>query len=136
MKHEFQIKLFEKYPTVFEFDKTDPASPTCFFMFGIECGDGWYDILDKLLHLIAWHQKDAKKYNPKYENVSITQIKEKFGTLRFYYTGGDDYISGLVAMAETMSSVACEECGNRGSQTDTGWIRTLCKAHSRMENDH
>jgi hypothetical protein len=135
MKAEYQKKLFENHPEVFNFHNNDPASPTCFSMFGIECGDGWYDILDKLLNSIKWHQKDAKNYNSNYENVQITQIKEKFGTLRFYYFGGDDYISGLVQMAESMSGVMCEDCGNRGTQTDNGWIRTLCKVHSKLESN-
>lgn len=58
--------------------------------------------------------------------VTLDQVKEKFGTLRFYYTGGDDYISGLVAMAESMSGVICETCGNPGKQTRGGWIKTIC----------
>jgi hypothetical protein len=61
--------------------------------------------------------------------VTIAQIKEKFGTLRFYYDGGDDYISGMVSLAESMSGVACEECGSVGERRGGGWIRTLCDAH-------
>ena len=62
--------------------------------------------------------------------VTLDQVKEKFGTLRFYYSGGDDYISGLVSMAESMSAVTCEECGNPGKQVGGGWITTLCKEHA------
>ena len=59
--------------------------------------------------------------------VTLDQVKEKFGTLRFYYTGGDEYIDGLVSMAESMSAVTCETCGNPGEQTRGGWIKTICK---------
>ena len=70
--------------------------------------------------------------------VTLDQVKEKFGTLRFYYSGGDDYISGMVAMAESMSGVMCEECGNPAESKGGSWIRTICdpceelreKAHS------
>jgi hypothetical protein len=62
--------------------------------------------------------------------VTVDQVKEKFGTLRFYYSGGDDYVSGLVSMAESMSAVTCEECGNPGKQVGGGWITTLCKEHA------
>ena len=55
-----------------------------------------------------------------------TQVKEKFGSLRFYYNGGDEYIMGLVSMAEGISSHTCEECAAEGTQNDTGWIHTLC----------
>ena len=64
--------------------------------------------------------------------VTLDQIKEKFGTLRFYYTGGDDIIDGMVRMAESMSAVTCETCGNLGQQRGGGWIRTLCDHHEEL----
>ena len=67
--------------------------------------------------------------------VTLDQVKEKFGTLRFYYTGGDDYIGGLVSMAESMSGVTCEECGKPGTQTSGGWIKTVCKEHGGVDFD-
>jgi hypothetical protein len=62
--------------------------------------------------------------------VVAVQVKEKFGTLRFYYNGGDDYISGLMHMAESMSSVTCDECGAPGNTGNSGgWIAVRCDAH-------
>ena len=58
--------------------------------------------------------------------VTLDQVKEKFGTLRFYYSGGDDYISGMVSLAESMTGVTCESCGNIGEQRGGGWIHTYC----------
>ena len=63
--------------------------------------------------------------------VRVSQVKEKFGTLRFYYSGGDDYISGLVSMAESMSAATCEECGKPGRTNSGGWLRTLCEEHAK-----
>jgi hypothetical protein len=65
--------------------------------------------------------------------VTLDQVKEKYGTLRFYYTGGDDYIRGLVSMAESMSGVTCETCGNPGESLGGGWITTLCKTHAEEQ---
>jgi hypothetical protein len=65
--------------------------------------------------------------------VTLDQVKEKFGTLRFYYSGGDDYISGLVSMAESMSGVTCETCGKPGTSTGGGWIKTACKEHGGQD---
>ena len=167
--------FYEKYPKMCR--DAHPMEP--FPMFGIECGEGWYNILDNLCgniqQHIDWRRKKralALKYNralnraikgdtrglvyfysfgkepneqahtitmkecinPVFRKVPdsvhqvvIEQIKEKFGTLRFYYRGGDDYISGLVAMAESMSGVTCEECGAPGEGNYNGWIRTICK---------
>jgi hypothetical protein len=144
---------------------------------GFSCGDGWYNILDKLCaniqHHIDWTRKqrlDALVYNRALSRtikgdystynrlkswqqkwidealadpepqlnvvpeacpqVVAMQVKEKFGTLRFYYYGGDDVVSGIERMAESMSAVMCEECGAPGKSRSGGWIRTLCDAHA------
>jgi len=75
--------------------------------------------------------KGPRQVEPLIPQVVVTQVKEKFGTLRFYYSGGDDYISGLVSMAEVMSAVTCEECGVPGKRRHGGWIRTLCDTHEQ-----
>ena len=67
---------------------------------------------------------------PEYvQRVVVEQVKEKFGTLRFYYRGGDDVVDGMVRMAEAMSAVTCEECGSPGSTGGYGWISSLCTQH-------
>lgn len=63
--------------------------------------------------------------------VVADQVKEKFGTLRFYYHGGDDVVDGMVRMAESMSAVMCEECGAPGETGGTGWITTRCEKHRK-----
>ena len=93
---------------------------------GFSCGDGWYNILNSLMSNIQGHIDWKNKKEEVVPQVTLDQVKEKFGTLRFYYTGGDDYIRGLVSMAESMSAVTCEECGNPGKQTHGGWIKTTC----------
>ena len=59
--------------------------------------------------------------------VTLDQVKEKFGTLRFYYSGGDDYISGMVSLAESLTGVTCESCGNVGERRGGGWVHTYCE---------
>lgn len=63
----------------------------------------------------------------KIRQVVASQVKEKFGTLRFYYDGGDEYIHGLAAMAEAMSARTCESCGNPARSSNNGWIITMCQ---------
>jgi hypothetical protein len=77
---------------------------------------------------------------PEVTQVEVQQIKEKFGGLRFYYSGGNDEIQGMVTMAESWAGVACEECGAIGERRSGGWIRTLCDKHeaeyqARKQND-
>lgn len=63
------------------------------------------------------------------QQVVATQVKEKYGTLRFYYNGGDECISGMVTLAEGMSAVTCEQCGSPAKTRSGGWVRTLCETH-------
>lgn len=138
MDNELQNILYEKYPNLFDNRHKSPMeSPMCF---GIEHGNGWYDILSSLCWRIFQHEKnidDNRKYleknnleelknEPKYYPVRFDQIKEKFGGLRIYHSGGDDYIDGAIDMAEEMSFKICELCGNPGKPNEGGWISTLC----------
>jgi hypothetical protein len=93
--------------------------------------------MGNIQHHIDWRQEQKEKYNrgEGCTQVTLDQVKEKFGTLRFYYTGGDDEISGMVRMAESMSGVTCEGCG-APAETNWpksenggigGWVRTICE---------
>jgi hypothetical protein len=98
---------------------------TC-MCWGFECGDGWFTLLDQLMGNIQNHIDWKNRTEEVVKQVTLDQVKEKFGTLRFYYTGGDEYIHGMVTMAESMSGVICEECGNPGERKGGGWVRTIC----------
>jgi len=69
---------------------------------------------------------DFRQLPDSIPQVTLDQVKEKFGTLRFYYSGGDDYISGMVSLAESMTEVTCESCGNIGERRGGGWVHTYC----------
>jgi hypothetical protein len=59
--------------------------------------------------------------------VVASQVKEKYGTLRFYIAGGDEFIEGMIAFAETISGHTCEKCGKPGKLIDrAGWWTTQC----------
>ena len=89
---------------------------------------GWDPILyKKRRNEIGW-EKHRELRDPC-PQVVVSQVKEKFGTLCFYYSGGDDIIDGMVRMAEAMSSVTCEECGSPGKRRGGGWIYVACDIH-------
>lgn len=126
MSPELTKQLYDKFPDLFkEKDLPPEQSNMCW---GFECSDGWYNIIFTLCSLIQIHQKSQK---PDYKPVVVQQVKEKFGTLRFYYTGGDDTVLGMVAYAEAISGMTCEICGDRGT-TDwkRSWVRTVCSKHT------
>ena len=96
---------------------------------GFACGEGWWPILEKLCSNIQNHIDWKNKQSEIVLQVTVAQIKEKFGGLRFYYDGGDDHINGMVRMAEAWADASCEECGAPGKRRDGGWIKTLCDIH-------
>lgn len=87
------------------------------------CPTGWLDIVDRLITTLD-----------TLGSYQISQVKEKFGGLRFYYSWGGGEGSGwndtinAVNAAETESMQTCEACGQPGEQrTPKGWwVHTLC----------
>jgi hypothetical protein len=130
MKQELDEYLCKVYPKIFA-ERNLPMIETC-MCWGFDCGDGWFQIINQLCnniqHRLDWVNRDSVVV----AQVVVEQVKEKFGTLRFYYRGGDDYIRGLVDMAESMSGITCEECGRPGETRHGGWIRVLCDEHEEQ----
>lgn len=128
MSPELDEKLCKKYPKIFK-NRDGSIMETC-MTWGFECGDGWFNIIDILCKRIQdhidWKSADLSEENKESLQVIADQVKEKFGTLRFYYHGGDEAIEGMVSMAEGMSHVTCENCGLPGSSRRGGWVRILC----------
>jgi len=111
------------------------------FYIGVE--DGWYNILNCLFIGISFAIKNDyysgtkisynkwEDVNPPEYNFRLMQIKEKFGTLRFYYSIDklQDTVRGMVTIAELMSECTCEYSGDAGSLVDTGgWLKTMSSA--------
>ena len=125
MKQELDKLLCEKYPKMMV-NRNKNMQETC-MCWGFECGDGWYNILNQLMGNIQHHIDWKNRKEEVVAQVTLDQVKEKFGTLRFYYSGGDDAIDGMVRMAESMSGVTCEECSAPAQTHGPGWIRTICE---------
>ena len=55
------------------------------------------------------------------------QVKEKWGTLRFYISPSTDEMEEAIQKAQEESSIVCEMCGNPGKFSDTGWCMVRCE---------
>ena len=117
MTPELENKLYEDFPLLFAY-RDIPQSP---MVFGCEHGDGWHGIIRSACRAISFHEANAGR-----SDFRFSQVKEKWGILRIYYSGGDEFVMGVIAMAEAVSSVTCERCGAPGKPNDGGWISTLC----------
>lgn len=85
----------------------------------IGCGPGWYPILARV-------EERLNELDPDYR---VHQIKEKFGTLRFYWEGDIPDGDAIVDEAEADSARTCELCGGPGRRRSKGgWLKTLCTA--------
>jgi len=98
-------------------------------IWGFCVNDGWYPILDTLS---AQLEKEIIKLKTKYPNEEriprATQVKEKFGGLRFYMSTETDEIDWYIQEAVHKASHTCETCGNPGKSRLTSWIVTACDA--------
>jgi hypothetical protein len=135
MRIELQKQLKDKYPLLYKNLMNPEATPrtTCLF-FGLECGEGWFGIIDrlsaKLEPLIAQAIKDNQD-NPELDGYHpcAEQIKEKFGGLRFYMNWGTQEMYDLISATEDESYHTCEVCGKAeiNASSSGGWVSTVCE---------
>lgn len=120
-----------------QYEKWKAQFPLCFetqgccMEYGLQCNNGWFPLLERLLTKIESHL--AEKYAAGFRDTDypfkIDQIKEKFGTLRFYVGGADDTIFQWIDSAEEESGRTCEITGASGAlccKRGAFWLRTLC----------
>jgi hypothetical protein len=145
-------EIIAKYPKIFETYNGNPGDVN---WFGVP--EGWLPIIDKLCGSIQ-HYIDyvyLSEPNPNYvegsqyksddetthrfirkgvPQVMCSQMKEKFGGLRFYTFGHDDIVEGMIKMAEYMCDNTCEECGSENDLgMTTGWITVKCRSCAEKE---
>ena len=98
-------------------------------------GPGWQPMVHALLRYA-----DEKGF------IVVDQVKEKFGTLRFYWHSEDapeveegewDPAKGFQRMVDgvqLLTGYMCEECGQYGKNGyhGGGWVLTLCPIHSTL----
>lgn len=122
MNAEHTEYLRATYPNLYQ-EYGGDMRRTCMH-WGFECGDGWFELLKEL----------SAKLEPL--GVVAAQVKEKFGTLRFYTEGVDvavaDAVDLAIEAAEAKSEVTCEECGAPGALNNGPWYRVSCKKCIRV----
>lgn len=111
MTNKTYSELGRKYPNLYKND--------VYF----ECDQGWYDIIDELSQKL----ETAIINNPNKQEYYATQVKQKYGTLRFYMSMIDDDMEKAIMEGEEKSSKTCEHCGKEGKLISIfGWYLTLC----------
>lgn len=155
MKQEFETKLAEKYPFMRRMKSIDEQKLetgyvyNTFWAYGYEHGSGWYELLCAMCEEIV----EAYRRENEPLDIVVEQVKEKFGSLRFYYSvaginrhyhaidclgqGGfrispvrkpvHREVAHIVQRYEQKSKTICEKCGKHGLlRSDLRWVMTLC----------
>jgi hypothetical protein len=118
---DFGLYLADKYTNIFK-------KPLW-----IECNEGWYDIVDRLSKEINDFATTLNS-NGDEQPITVVQIKEKFGGLRYYlnyYNLSDETIykvEQMVREAEKESGKSCEDCGAPAEMCSPRkyWMKTIC----------
>lgn len=150
MNRHYDRYLVKKYEPLYAGRHHDPRTTN--MCFGFEVGDGWFNIINTLSSLLCNDWLIAKR---EYEHLLqeptrvdelqrakaalatsreacplAIQVKEKYGTLRFYLAGATPEQYAYSNFAEYMSGVTCEVCGDRGQRNYFGWVQTRCRKHT------
>lgn len=125
MKSELTDFLNATFPNLF---KGRLGRGVCF-----ECDDGWFDIIYSLAHQLE--KEIIKLPLEEREGITATQVKEKYGTLRFYMSSETDEMSKFISEAEDKSAVTCETCGDPGEVREHSWIKVLCDKHNKEREE-
>ena len=151
MKLELQAKLFHRYPRFFRKpggrfvelesilnseQRVHGGMP--FDEWGVECGDGWFSLIDLLS--CACENAIERLISlgvPNERWPRVAQIKEKFGSLRFYISGSlpGQLREQILKDSEEESRSTCEQCGApKKLQSSESW-RTYCDDCAKKSSD-
>ena len=149
--------FMDRFPILFK-EKDMYSTQTCLAN-GIECPYGWYRLLEETCTYLEMLNYEYIKYGLQ---VVAEQVKEKMGTLCFYYRidKSDDScetidpptfckvvedcfklkVRKIIDHAYRVSETICADCGTRldedNVRTTKPWINYVCKKcfDNRMEN--
>lgn len=125
MDAALQEQLYQRYPAIFS-ERHLPQEETS-MCWGIQTKDGWYHLIDALCAQLQWETDHNGA-----PQIVATQIKEKFGTLRFHAHDESERQDAMIRLASKLSSRLCDTCGAPGSIVQIG-RRTAarCGVHSK-----
>lgn len=88
-----------------------------------QVGEGWHGLIDEFYDM--------------FPDAYMTQVKEKFGGLRLYHSGGSDESTKKEIEIMERSEKMCEECGKETEPKEiNGWVWTLCDEHTKLKENN
>ena len=144
MPDDWQTRLFEDFPDLYchHFQSNT---------FYLACGSGWEPLLRRLSERITQIVQSLPLASPNPANKPSTsdegsteagqhadltpqsycasQVKEKYGELRFYMSRSTREIQKAIRDATEESLATCETCGRRGKLRGLNWYFVACDEH-------
>ena len=131
MHAQRQAELRQRYPKFFRQPSGLIEDVTSFDERGVECGDGWFELIDRLCSACEQEIETlAAQGVPREQWPRIAQIKEKMGGLRFYVRGplSEALRTKISTTAYEESLRTCEQCGAPCNVRDSPWRQTQCES--------
>ncbi|KDQ09626.1 hypothetical protein BOTBODRAFT_522338 [Botryobasidium botryosum FD-172 SS1] len=128
MRNNLQAALFADFPNLY-WQRTLPMTETA-MCWGICTGDGWEPLIRRLsIHLTK--MTEGLGLNPssdKFKSYTASQVKKKFGELRFCMERSTPEMEDAISEAATESMETCDACGGKGKTNEmaSGWLVTRC----------
>lgn len=150
-----QSALFLRYPLFFRAVTATDAHPSNIGNFGIQCGAGWYPLIEeaaqKIEHelrqmlssqLVQWENIAALEYAILMEQMGsaypvlpiCTDIRQVDGALVIVVVQGFLCVSAhwqrmvdIALSVKEKSRSVCESCGNAGKMRKTYWHHVYCE---------
>lgn len=123
MTRTLEDKLKSEFPLLLAEMHGSPQE-TC-MAYGVECDDGWYELIHSLC-------KEVQEWSNRVGvQIVATQIKEKFGGLRFYisYKKGSvvpakewSELTDIINHYEDLALGTCEITGGNGTLSKRGFL--------------
>lgn len=126
MNQELDSILCHRYSEIFRERHGNPTETA--MCWGFLCGDGWFEIIDDLCAEIT-RQVNAGMMPP----VIATQVKEKYGHLRFYIRDhfnrdANPKAHRLIELAQQLAERTCQQCGRPVKLSDGQRSAAICPA--------
>ena len=106
MNKELTKKLYNDFPKLYKQNTLTPEESAMYWGFP---DDGWEPLIRNISEKIENYNNSV----PEDLMVEATQVKEKFGSLRFYTNKKcTDEIEKVISATESNSAFVCEICGS------------------------
>jgi ribosomal protein L37AE/L43A len=132
LKLKLAKEIVDIYPKMFTFCVRIDCEPDPYetYAHGMGVGLGWYGIIKDIVEIIKEEDDRLNLENNTNHVTKVSDIKEKWGGLRFYCAGGASKKAwDAIEKGERDSYHTCEECGSKEDvgEYDDGWISVKCK---------